>query len=138
MQVAIVVATLGRAKDRELDVIAAASFVNRMQRLVQITHKVDEPFKRFQPVCPGSLFRRPGFFEISQSGQPRSCGGPLMRPYVYLAGGNNHVLQKSRKHLSEYRQSASHSFRRVLSSLSQPSLQWKPANPRPEEAANSV
>src|SRR6476661_5665548 len=56
MQIAIVVAALGRAKDCELDVIAASGFINGMQRLMQITHKVDEPLERLKPVCPGGFF----------------------------------------------------------------------------------
>src|SRR5579864_1011965 len=56
MQIAVIVAALGRAEDRELDVIAAASFINRMQWLLKIAHKVDEPLKRLKPVSAGSFF----------------------------------------------------------------------------------
>src|SRR5579859_2599994 len=63
MEIAIVVATLGRAENRELDVIAAARFINRMQRLMKITHKMDEPLKRFQPVGPGSFFIAKNFLK---------------------------------------------------------------------------
>jgi len=51
------------SEDRKLDVISAAGLLNRMQRLVQVTHKVDDPFKRFPTGSRTKLFRRPEFFE---------------------------------------------------------------------------
>src|SRR3981081_1706786 len=63
VQVAIIVAAFGRTEDRELDVIAAAGLFNRVQRLMQVAHKRDDPFKRCQPVARRSFFIAQYFLE---------------------------------------------------------------------------
>src|SRR5262249_9609695 len=48
MEIAIVVAALGRAEGRQLDIVAATGFFHRMQRLMQVADKVHKPLERLQ------------------------------------------------------------------------------------------
>jgi hypothetical protein len=63
VQVAIIVTAFGRAEDGKLNVIAAAGVVNGMERLVQVTDKVDDPFQRFQAVRARGFFIGKDFAE---------------------------------------------------------------------------
>src|SRR5581483_3741407 len=56
VQVAIIATAFGRAEDRQLNVIAAAGFINGVERLVQIADKVNDPLQGFQPVGARSFF----------------------------------------------------------------------------------
>src|SRR6185312_3094881 len=56
VKVAIIVAAFGRAKDRQLNVIPAACYINGMERLVQIADKMNDPLQGFQSVGAGGFF----------------------------------------------------------------------------------
>ncbi len=50
MQVAGILAAIAGAEDRDLNIIAAAGFINGVQGLMNVAHKVDEKLERFDAV----------------------------------------------------------------------------------------